>query len=134
MYYIIYDNRLIQVTLYYIRIYIKRIMYSLVRVPLIWCLGPPNICRFYTRGIGRVTQGCNSFHDIVILYDMTKNGIISVSPIRRRFKINVRQKYNTSDWFYTTRRLTIYIHTNKRYSARAPACVLNIITITRPLL
>lgn len=43
----------------------------------VYCLTPqPNIFWLYIRGIARVTQGCNSFHDIVILYGMTKNGII----------------------------------------------------------
>lgn len=137
MYYIIYNNRLTGNSVLYIYIY-----YVQPRTGASYDVQPPNIFCLYKRGIARVTQGCNSFHDIVILYDMTKNGIIFLSPIRRRLKINVKQKYNTSDWFYTTytahttQRLTIciYIYTHKLYSARSPAFVLNIIMMTHPLL
>jgi len=60
----------------------------LVRAPLMMS-SPPNIFCLYIRGFARITQGRNSFHDIVILYTMTKNEIGFLRSIKR-LKINVK--------------------------------------------
>jgi len=101
---LLYTTAGLNVTLkYYIHITLYTIiciMY-LVRVPLMMSC-PPNIfCLYIIRGFAPITQGCNSFHDIVIFYDMTKKEISFLRPIKR-LKMNVKQKYNTSNWFYMT--------------------------------